>query len=286
MGNQIAIVTGSSSGFGLLTSLELANRGFRVIATMRNPQKGTELTKKAKELGIDRNIEIHELDVTSEASIQGLKRLLESLGQVDVLVNNAGYAGAGFVEEIPVNEYRKQFETNLFGLIAVTQVVLPLMREQGNGNIINISSISGRIGFPGMSPYVASKYALEGWSECLRLEMKPFGIQVALVEPGSYQTNIWTTGKQVTEKSQLENSPYYETMRNIEGYLLKNESGYGDPQEVASLIGEISQQKETTLRHPVGKRVKLSIRLKNFLPWTTWEKITVKTLKSNSSKTE
>lgn len=286
MENQIAIVTGSSSGFGLLTSLELARRGFRVIATMRNLQKGTELTKKAEELGITRYIEIYELDVTIEKSIQDFKRTLEALARVDILVNNAGYAGAGFVEEIPIDEYRQQFETNLFGLIAVTQAVLPMMRQQGIGKIINISSISGRIGFPGMSPYVASKYALEGWSECLRLEMMPFGIEVALVEPGSYKTNIWSTGKQVTEKSQLDDSPYYETMKNIESYLLKNESGYGDPQEVANLIGAISQQQETTLRYPVGKRVKLSIRLKIFLPWKTWEKITVRTLKSESGKSE
>ncbi|CAH0343825.1 oxidoreductase [Bacillus sp. CECT 9360] len=278
MGIQIAIVTGSSSGFGFLTSLELARRGFQVIATMRNLQKGEILTKKAKELGIERNIEIHELDVTSEASIQSLKRLLESLGRLDVLVNNAGYAGAGFVEEIPVAEYRQQFETNLFGLIAVTQAVLPLMREQGNGNIINISSISGRIGFPGMSPYVASKYALEGWSECLRLEMKPLGINVALVEPGSYQTNIWSTGKQVTERSLQVDSPYFEWMGKLEDHLLKSEPQYGNPQEVANKVADLSQLNDMTLRHPVGKGVKLSIRLKNSLPWRSWEKAVLKRL--------
>lgn len=279
MNKPIAIVTGSSSGFGLLTSLELAKLNFHVIATMRNTEKGYGLLEQAKLESVAENIEIQQLDVTSESSIQRLQEYIEKIGTVDVLVNNAGYAGAGFVEEIPIDEYRQQFETNFFGLIAVTQAFLPMMRNNNKGKIINVSSISGRVGFPGISPYVASKHALEGWSECLRLEMLPYGVEVCLIEPGSYQTNIWSTGKQVTEKSQNENSPYYPYMKKIEKHLEEGQANFGDPLEIARKIGEIANKNNSTLRYPIGKGVRLSISIKNSLPWKTWEKLFLKLLK-------
>ncbi|RFU64503.1 SDR family oxidoreductase [Peribacillus saganii] len=282
MKDEIAIVTGSSSGFGLLISLELAKRGYRVIATMRNSDRAFDLMAKASELGIGKNIEIYQLDVVSKESLGKFKVFLSSLGRVDALVNNAGYAGAGFVEEIPIEEYKMQFDTNVFGMIEVTQSVLPYMRKQRKGKVINISSISGRIGFPGLSPYVASKHAVEGWSECLRQEVKAFGIDVALVEPGSYRTNIWSSGKQVTEKSLQIDSPYYEYMKKIEAHLQKNESQYGDPQDVAKKVADIAQQKGVPLRHPIGKGVRVGIFFKNILPWNMWERLVEKGMKSNS----
>jgi NAD(P)-dependent dehydrogenase (short-subunit alcohol dehydrogenase family) len=273
MNKQIAVVTGSSSGFGLITSLEFAKRGFQVIATMRNTQKSIEIMNQAKLLGVEELIHIHELDVTSEDSILSWRQFMKKLGRIDVLVNNAGYAAAGFVEEIPLDEYRKQFETNVFGVIAVTQAILPMMRKQGKGKIINMSSISGRIGFPGLSPYIASKHALEGWSESLRLEIKPFGIDVVLVEPGSYQTNIWSTGKQVTEKSLQTDSPYYKAMKKIENHLNKGASKYGNPEDVARLIVTLTQKEGPPLRFPIGKGVKIGIALKHILPWKYWERM-------------
>ena len=279
MDNQIAVVTGSSSGFGLLTSLELAKSGFHVIATMRDVKKSINLIDQAKTLGVEEKIQIVELDVTSDASINKWKSYMMGLGRIDVLVNNAGFAGAGFVEEIPIDEYRKQFETNVFGVIAVTQAVLPLMRLQHSGKIINLSSISGKIGFPGLSPYITSKHAIEGWSESLRLEMKPFGVDVILVEPGSYQTNIWSTGKQVTESSLKLDSPYYETMKKLEHHIEKGMSNFGDPSEVARLIAVIAKRKNTKLRYMVGKGVKVSVFLKAILPWKCWERLFLKQLK-------
>jgi NAD(P)-dependent dehydrogenase (short-subunit alcohol dehydrogenase family) len=278
MDNKIAVVTGASSGFGLLTSLEFAKRGYQVIATMRNTQKGSELLAKAEQLGCREFIEIHELDVTVESSVLGLKVYIEKMGRVDVLVNNAGYAGAGFVEEIPIVEFRKQFDTNVFGVIMVTQAILPIMREQRKGKIINVSSISGLIGFPGISPYVASKHAIEGWSECLRLEMKPYGVHVSLIEPGSFKTNIWTTGTQVTEKSLKEDSPYFSYMKKMDAHIQKGESQFGDPEEVANKIVEIAQHPNPDLRYPIGKGVKLTVLLKKTLSWKTWEKIFLKKL--------
>jgi NAD(P)-dependent dehydrogenase (short-subunit alcohol dehydrogenase family) len=278
MTNKIAVITGASSGFGMLTSLEFAKQGFKVIATMRSIEKAKLLLEEARRLGCLEFIQIHELDVTSEESVKYLSTLINELGRIDVLVNNAGYAGAGFVEEIPIVEYRKQFDTNVFGVMMVTQACLPIMRKQGKGNIINVSSISGLIGFPGISPYVASKHALEGWSECLRLEMKPFGIYVSLIEPGSFKTNIWSTGKQITEKSLEENSPYFSYMRKLETHIKNGESQFGDPIEVAIKIVEIAQEQDPNLRYPIGKGVKLSLLLKKTLNWKSWERLFLKRL--------
>ncbi|WP_226668872.1 oxidoreductase [Metabacillus litoralis] len=279
MRDRIAVITGASSGFGLLTSIEFASNDYTVIATMRDLTKSKHLISEANSRGVADKIHTHELDVTSNQSVQKLKNYLMSLGRIDVLVNNAGYAGAGFVEEIPIDEYRRQFETNLFGAINVTQAVLPLMRQQKSGKIINVSSISGKVGFPGLSPYVSSKYALEGWSESLRLEMKSFGVDVVLVEPGSFQTNIWSSGKHVTKKSLQKESPYFETMKMLENHIMKGNSTFGDARDVAKLITEVSQKKSPSLRYTIGKGVKLTILLKSIMPWKIWEKVVLKQLK-------
>lgn len=275
---KTAVVTGSSSGFGFLTALELAKEGYTVLATMRNLTKGNALLKQAEDNALEGSIILQELDVTSEGSISKLKDVLLEIGRVDVLVNNAGFAGAGFIEEIPISEYKAQFDTNVFGMISVTQAVLPLMRKQKSGTIINMSSISGRMGFPGLSPYAASKYAVEGWSECLRLEMNPFGVKVVLLEPGSFQTNIWSSGKQVTEMSQRPDSPYADEMKKLEAYTEKSTETYGDPLEIAKSIAAIVRKKTPRFRYPIGKGVKLTIWLKDRVSWKLWETIVKKML--------
>ncbi|MET3699674.1 short-subunit dehydrogenase [Bacillus oleivorans] len=280
MKSKTAVVTGSSGGFGLLISLELALRGFYVVATMRNIEKGSELINKAKEMSLEQYIKLIELDVTREDSILTCKSYLEeSCGSIDILVNNAGYAGAGFAEEVSIQEFRKQFETNVFGVMSVTQAILPLMRRKKAGKIINMSSISGKIGFPGLSPYSASKHALEGYSESLRLELRDFGIDVVLVEPGSFKTNIWTTGKQVAESSLNQNSPYFKMMERIEAHLHKASPRYGNPIDVARLIGDIAENPKPKLRYQIGKGVKATLALKAILPWWIWEKLLLKQLK-------
>lgn len=273
MDKQHAVVTGASGGFGLLTSIELAKKGFYVTATMRDIKKKIALITEAERCGVKDYIEVVPLDVTSNESIIHLKGYIEEKGRIDVLLNNAGFAGAGFAEEVSLEEYRQQFETNFFGVIGVTQAILPTMRKQGRGKIINMSSISGRVGFPGLSPYVSSKYALEGWSESLRLELKPFGIEVVLIEPGSYQTSIWTSGKQVTDKSLRKDSPYYKVMTKLEQYIEKGSTDFGDPYDVARLVATIAVKEGTSLRYPIGKGVKSTILLKAILPWSWLEKI-------------
>ncbi len=276
IGKKIAVVTGASSGFGMLTSIELAKQNYYVLATMRNVDKKLALLERAGEARVTQLVEVFPLDVTNDHSLLVFKEKLRELGRVDVLVNNAGYAGAGFSEEIPIEEYRQQFETNVFGPISVTQLCLPYMREQRNGKIINVSSISGRVGFPGLSPYVASKHALEGWSESLRLEVGPFGIDVVLVEPGSFQTSIWSSGKHITDKSLQTHSPYFSYMKKLSLHLEKGEASYGDPLEVANLITEICKQTSTKLRYPIGKGVRFTLFVKNCLPWRFWERMVMK----------
>jgi NAD(P)-dependent dehydrogenase (short-subunit alcohol dehydrogenase family) len=271
-----AIVTGSSSGFGKLIAIELARSGFNVIATMRDLQKADSLLELAKAAKLNEFIHVYPLDVTSDASINEFKAYINELDSVDLLVNNAGYAKGGFCEELPLDEYRAQFETNFFGAVAIAQSIIPAMRKQGSGKIINMSSISGRFGFPGLSAYVSSKHALEGFSESLRLELKPFGIDVILVEPGSYKTNIWSS----IENIQLElQSPYKSSMAAILKEVKNGEAYYGDPQEVAMLVSKIaSAGGKIQLRHPIGKGVSKTILFKNLLPWRVIEKIVTKKL--------
>ncbi|MBH9965161.1 SDR family oxidoreductase [Bacillus sp. V3] len=279
MDRKIAIVTGANSGFGLLSSIELAKCGFKVVATMRDLSKSGKLMECAKSNGVESHITTRPLDVTSAVSIQNFKdELTQEYDSIDLLLNNAGFAIGGFAEEVNLNEYREQFETNVFGVMAVTQVILPFMREQRKGKIINMGSISGRFGFPGLSPYVSSKHALEGYSESLRLELKPFGIDVFLVEPGSYKTNIWTTGMKVASGSLVKESPYHTYMKRIQSELEAGQSSLGDPAEIAAIIRAIGTGKITRFRVPAGKGTRAAILLKSILPWSVIEKIVLKKL--------
>ncbi|MGG1675256.1 SDR family oxidoreductase [Neobacillus sp. NRS-1170] len=277
MSRKTAIVTGSSSGFGLLCAIELALEGFSVLATMRDVKKAIPLLDLAKEKNVSEYINIEQLDVTSTVSINQFKTLLSSFPSVDVLVNNAGFALGGFSEELSIEEFRQQFETNFFGVIAVTNAVLPFMRAKRTGRIINMSSISGRMGFPGLSAYTASKHALEGYSESLRLELKPFGIDVSLIEPGSYQTNIWSSVDQMEINA---DSPYFSYMKSLLNEIESGKTAHGNPLEVAKLAAQIaSQSKSPKLRYPIGKDVKKNLFLKNFFRWELIEAAILKTLK-------
>lgn len=276
MKKKIAIVTGTSSGFGMLSAVELACSGFIVFATMRDVKKSASLLELAKKKHVEEHIRLYSLDVTSAESIEEFKTCLQQLPSVDVLVNNAGFARGGFSEELTLDDYRSQFETNFFGVIAVTHAVLPFMRDRKQGRIINISSISGRVGFPGLSAYVSSKHALEGYSESLRLEVKPFGIDVSLIEPGSYQTNIWSSMDQMTIK---ETSPYFSYMKTLIRFIEGGKANHGDPIEVAKLVASIAAKPETPkLRYPIGKGVKKSILIKTLLPWKQLESAILKKL--------
>jgi NAD(P)-dependent dehydrogenase (short-subunit alcohol dehydrogenase family) len=271
----VAFVTGASSGFGLLVSVALASEGYRVLASMRDLDNRGRLEAAAKEAGVTDRIEIVQLDVTDFSAAETvIQDVIDRYGQIDLLVNNAGYAAGGFTEELAVEEWQRQFETNFFGLVAVTKAVLPSMRERRSGKIVNISSISGRIGFPSMGPYVASKFAVEGFSESLRLEMLPYGVHVILIEPGSYKTDIWSKGLGAVTINP--NSPYIKEMEAILKYVNQVADTAPAPDEVIQQIVQVAKSPYPKLRYPVGKGVKLGIVLKNVLPWKWWERMMTK----------
>src|SRR5919201_3068801 len=206
---NVAVVTGSSTGIGYETSLILARNGFQTYATMRNLTKSENIKSLASK---EKNLPIHvkHLDVTDDASINNaIQEISAEAGRIDVLVNNAGYVLSGAFEDLAIEEEIKaQYETNLYGLIRTTQAVLPIMRKQKSGIIVNISSAAGRFGLPGSSAYVSTKFAVEGLSESMSYELEPFGIKVViLIEPGVIKTNFMS-GMVIAKKSQSPNSPY------------------------------------------------------------------------------
>jgi NAD(P)-dependent dehydrogenase (short-subunit alcohol dehydrogenase family) len=277
MPDKIALITGSSSGFGLLTSIELAKAGFRVVATMRDLGRRERLDQAAAAAGVAAQLDVRALDVTNFISLPAfVDGVVRDYGRLDVLVNNAGFAVAGFAEDIKLDELRYQFETNFFGAVAMTKAALPTMRRQHSGHIIMVSSIAGLSGSVTVSSYSASKHALEGWSESLRLEINSLGIKVVLVEPGAFQTDIWTRAV-MGEQATKETSPNIQRslrMRDRVQALPKR-----DPIEVARLIASIAQDPNPKLRYLVGSDAKMQLALKRILPWKWWEKMVANFLK-------
>ena len=278
MSEKIAVITGTSSGIGLLSAVELARQGFRVVATMRDLGRRTRLDEAAQAAGVGSLMDVRRLDVTEFATMPGLvSEIVRDYSRIDVLVNNAGFAVAGFAEDMSLDEIRMQFETNFFGNVALTQAVLPIMRKQRSGHILMMSSIGGLHGALSISSYSASKFALEGWTESLRLEVNSLGIKVVLVEPGSYQTDIWTRNAVLGKKTVDGSSPNRERgerMRNQVQKLKKK-----DPVEVAQMIARIAQDPSPRLRYLVGSDAHVQLWLKRVLPWKWHEKLVAKALK-------
>jgi NAD(P)-dependent dehydrogenase (short-subunit alcohol dehydrogenase family) len=259
---RIAVVTGSSSGIGFETSLMLARNGFQTYATMRDPKKGENI----KSITTKENLPIHieQLDVTDNESVMNaIQAILTQAGRIDVLVNNAGYALAGAFEDLAIEEIKAQYETNLFGLIRTSQVVLPIMRKQKSGTIVNISSGAGRVGIPGFSAYVSTKFAVEGLSESMAYELEPFGIKVILIEPGVIRTNVFKNVV-IAKKSQNPNSPYSQIMQKMSAsfeYMLENASS--SPDLVAKVVLQaITSENPSLSRYLAGKDVETWIEAK------------------------
>ena len=275
---KIAVVTGASSGIGLLTSVELARQGFQVIATLRNLAKRPKLDAAVQAAGIGDNIDIRRLDVTEFASHETfVGDIIRDYGRLDVLVNNAGFSMAGFAEDCTLEELREQFETNFFGAVSMTKAVLPTMRRQRSGHIIQISSIAGRCAHPVLSCYSGSKFALEGWSESLRIEMKPLGINVVLVEPGSFETDIWEANAHIGQRVFETDSPNHERSLRFRDYIRKNVTKR-DASAVARVIASIANNPNPRLRYLVGPDAKMMTWILRLVPWSRYERTVAKTL--------
>src|ERR1041385_9378079 len=230
---KVAIVTGSSTGIGYETSLTLARDGFITYATMRNLNKAENIKSVTTKEGL--SLHIKQLDVTDDVSVKNAVDAIssETGERIDVLVNNAGYGLNGAFEDLAMDEIKAQYETNVFGLIRTTQSVLPIMRGQKSGIIVNISSGAGRFGFPGSSAYISTKFAVEGLSESMSYELEPFGIKVVLVEPGVIRKTFVTV---VAKKSQDPNSPYSQIMQKTATVFENMMSNASSPDLVAKVV--------------------------------------------------
>ena len=274
---KVALVTGSSSGIGLETVLSLARDGYHTFASMRNLGKAGELEHAAKKENL--SIEIIELDVDKEESVvSAIKKIIEKGGRLDVLVNNAGYGQFGCTEDVSVGDFRKQFETNFFSIVRIIQEVAPIMRKQSSGNIINISSVAGRIGFPGSPAYICSKFALEGLGECLRYELGQFGIKTTLIEPGVIKTDFFNSMKVSESKS----DPKYKALTEniLAGLKMMVEMGTA-PSQVAEVVMKAIHDDEMQPRYVVGTDAAMFIEAKKMKTDLEFEKYMSKELFSS-----
>ena len=268
---KVAIVTGTSSGIGFETVLALAKEGYFTYATMRDTTK----SGKIKEIAQKENLKINvlELDVDDENSVKAaIAHILEQKQRIDILVNNAGWGLWGCVEDVSVDEFKEQFETNFFSIIRLIQEVAPTMRKQGSGTIVNVSSVVGRIGFPASPAYISSKFALEGLSESLRFELAPFGVDVIIIEPGVIKTNFMKNMK-MAKKSELDTVYKDITTKVVSGVKMMAEMGTS-PKEVANTIVKAIKDEKPLPRYVVGndalmfleaKKSKTDIEFENYL---------------------
>lgn len=258
--SKVVLITGASSGIGQATARLLAQQGFTIFGTSRNPSGAERIP----------GIEVLPLDVRLDESAKTcVETLLKQAGRLDVLINNAGYELGGAIEEAALEEAKAQFETNFFGAVRMIRTVLPIMRRQGSGQIINISSLAGLTPPPFMGFYAATKFALEGYTEVLRHEVKRFNIEVSLVEPAYIKTNLWQTRQYPVDRISD-----YDPWRHRTSKATKQYQGKApEPRPVAECILHIIETKSPRLRYVVGKRAALAFRLRRFLPESQYEKV-------------
>ncbi len=265
---SIAVVTGSSSGLGFVSCIALASEGYTVIASMRDLSRAEALIVRARSCGVAERIEVRACDVTKHEEVERLiAGVTRDFGRIDLLLNNAGFAMAGFAEDLTIEELRAQFETNFFGQVAMTKAALPVMRKQRSGKILMMSSSSGQLAIPVLGAYSSSKFALEGWSEALRIECAPLGIHVCLIEPSAHDSDIWTRNARVAQASERSmNAKRAQHFRQFVMTLPKE-----DPLAVAHVVVQIARERHPKLRYPVGKMAGAGPWIKMLLPWKRYE---------------
>ena len=252
---KVALVTGTSSGFGKATAALLAAQGFRVFGTSRGPAPSGFAS-----------YELLSLDVRSDLSVQEcIETVLHRAGRIDLLVNNAGYALGGALEENTVSDAQAEFDTNVFGALRLINAVLPIMRHQGGGQIISVSSLLGVIALPYLSLYSSSKFALEGMMEGLRSEVRPFNIAVSLVEPAFFKTNF---AVQAPAQPLADYAPLREPVLQ---YVSRAVEQGPDPGQVAKVILRVAITPRPRLRYRVGPRANLLVGLRQLLPGSLFE---------------
>lgn len=252
--SKTILITGASSGFGLMLANDLHKKGFNVIGTSREPEK-----YKGKVA-----FKLFRLDIDDDASINSFAAQVSAeIKQLDVLVNNAGFMVTGIAEETPMEVARKQFETNFWGTVKVTNALLPQLRKQKQGQIITVSSIVGLIGPPNLSYYSASKHAVEGYFKALRLELNQFNIKVSVVEPVWFKTNLGSNAL-VSKGNAI--SDYNNYRKKVDALTQKGLDEAQTPEPVVEIISKIIEAKEPKFSNPVGKQSGMIVFLQNFAP--------------------
>jgi NAD(P)-dependent dehydrogenase (short-subunit alcohol dehydrogenase family) len=257
---QAVLITGCSSGIGRATALEAASRGHRVFASGRDPASLAPL--------LERGIEALPLDVTDPVSVRAaVAAALGRSGRLDALVNNAGYAQYGAVEDVSSDEWRRQFDVNVFGAIEVTRAVLPSMREARHGTIVNVSSVAGKIAIPFAAPYCASKHALEAVSDALRLEVAPFGIRVVVIEAGPITTRFAERARAGVARILHSPGPYSLFYGNAERAMETDfQAGSLPPEAVARVIVRAIESEKPRTRYRITRLARVLIPLRSLLP--------------------
>ncbi len=273
MSNRVWFITGASKGFGFEIAKAVIAHGDKVVATARRPETLTEL----KVLAPDRVVTVA-LDVTDKSAVEAaIDTAKTAFGRIDVLVNNAGYGLQGAVEEVTDEQIRRQFETNVFGLLEVTRAALPLLRSQGSGHIINFSSVGGVVSFPSLGIYHGTKYAVEGISEALAQEVAPLGIKVTIVEPGGFRTD-WNAGSMDRAEAMDAYSATVGMMRQMSAKSQGRESG--DPVKLAQAMIQLVESENPPLRLVLGSDAYHVIQQKfqkQLAEMQTWETLTLST---------
>jgi NAD(P)-dependent dehydrogenase (short-subunit alcohol dehydrogenase family) len=259
----------------LLIAVSAARAGHTVYAGLRDLATQGDLMAASK--GLD--VRPLQLDVTNEEERrQAVDGIVEEHGRVDALVNNAGITLGGFQEQIDEAELRRLFDVNVFSPWALTKRCLPHMRARGSGIVVNVSSMAGRQALPGLGAYAGSKHALEGMTEALRHEVRPFGVRVVLVEPGPYETDIFGRNRRVAREASTAAGPYAAFQRRMEQLVERIESRMGDPQEVADLVVGLLDDPSPRLRYPLGPGVRARLWTRRLLPFEGYEKIVERVL--------
>ena len=261
---HVVLITGASAGIGKASALHLAGRGYAVIGASRRIERLSSLFDEAEESGV--RLFGVELDPNSDESVQSvMPGLISQFGRIDSLVNNAGFGVWGPIDSLSIDELKLQFEANFFGAVRMVHSVLPQMMSNGSGRIVNISSVLGRMGTPFNGAYVSSKYALEGLSESLRAEVKPFGVHVSLVEPGLFATDF-QKNQLTAARSQDENSAYAQYVERYNSRHDQFDWFASDPIKVARVIEKALSSPNPSFRYPVGLDAWLGILSVRFLP--------------------